>query len=137
MLRTYSRIVALAAMVAALSMTAQAADETLTLACEGTATNLVPNAKPISVSMAIIVDFADRTVKGFSTTPADEVKVDSVNEMTVAFSGSGLFGGWTINGRIDRVTGALEATTRMSDHTRRIVGGTNYSLKCRPAQRMF
>ena len=126
--------------LAGLSMSAAQSAEptgTLTLACEGTAINLVPDAKPISVSMGIIVDFADRTVKGFTTTPTDEVKVDSVNEMTIAFSGSGL-GKWTINGKIDRVTGALEATTRISDPvTHRIAGGANYSLKCKPAQRMF
>jgi hypothetical protein len=36
MLRSYWRVIALNAMVAAVSMTAQAADETLTLACQGT-----------------------------------------------------------------------------------------------------
>jgi len=38
MLRTFSSIIAFAAMVAALSMTAHAADSTLTLACQGTTT---------------------------------------------------------------------------------------------------
>jgi len=38
MLRTCLRVIALIAMVASLSMTAQAADSTLTLACDGTVT---------------------------------------------------------------------------------------------------
>jgi hypothetical protein len=52
-------------MVAALSMTVQAADETLTLACQGTETvTTVKDAKPEPVSMGIIVNFAARTVTG-------------------------------------------------------------------------
>jgi len=57
MLRTCSRIIALTAMVAGLSMTAQAGDQTLTLACQGTTTAGTEDAKPELVSMGIIVNF--------------------------------------------------------------------------------
>jgi hypothetical protein len=39
MLRSCSRVIALTAMVAGPSMTAQATDQTLTLACQGTTTD--------------------------------------------------------------------------------------------------
>ena len=51
------------AIVAGLSMTAQAAEPaTLTLACAGTATT--GNAKPEPISMGIIVNFTAGTVQG-------------------------------------------------------------------------
>jgi hypothetical protein len=66
MLQTCSRIIALTAMVAGPSMTAQAADSTLTLACQGTATSrTMEDAKPEPVSMGIILNFTKNTVQGF------------------------------------------------------------------------
>ena len=64
MLQTCSRAIALTAMVAGLSMTAQAAEPaTMTLACKGTVTDLrTPNAKPEPLSMGIIVNFTARTI---------------------------------------------------------------------------
>jgi hypothetical protein len=52
-------------MVAGPSMTAQAADETLTLACQGTATDITlpVDGKPEPVSMGIIINFTARTVR--------------------------------------------------------------------------
>ncbi len=47
------------------SPTAQAADTTLTLACQGTVISDLENAKPEPVSMGIIVNFTNRTVQGF------------------------------------------------------------------------
>jgi hypothetical protein len=62
MLRLSARIVALTAMIIYLPMTAQAADETLTLACKGTMID--KDAKLEPVSMGIIVNFTNRTVQG-------------------------------------------------------------------------
>jgi hypothetical protein len=84
-------------MVAALSMTAQAADETLTLACQGTAT--VPtigmeHPKPEPISMGVIVNFTNGTVQGFESIPGFSrwfnfpVKITSMNEVAVRFHGS-------------------------------------------------
>jgi hypothetical protein len=50
-------------MVAGPSMTAQA-DPTLTLACQGTTTVRMEDAKPEPISMGIIVNFTNRTVQG-------------------------------------------------------------------------
>jgi hypothetical protein len=125
--------------------TAQAGEPTgtLTLACEGTATDDI-KPKPISISMGIIVNFADRTVKGFGIPTLDEVKVNHVNETEIAFvgdsGGSGYSGwsSWTIVGHIDRVTGDLEATTRLWDLEKRsLLSRTRYSLKCKPTRGMF
>jgi hypothetical protein len=91
MLRTCSRIIALTAMVAGLSMTAQAAEpQTLTLACKGTATSGVEDAKPEPVSMGIIVNFTNRTVQGFGTPGMLDypIKITAWNDVTVVFAGS-------------------------------------------------
>jgi hypothetical protein len=69
MLRTCSRIIGLTAMVAGPLMTAQAADETLTLACQGTTTFGTEDAKPEPISMGIIVNFTNRTVREVLATP--------------------------------------------------------------------
>jgi hypothetical protein len=63
-LRTCSYIIVLTVTVVGLSG-AQAADETLTLACQGTTISDLENAKPEPVSMGIIVNFTNRTVQGF------------------------------------------------------------------------
>jgi hypothetical protein len=44
---------------------AQAADTTLTLACQGTTISGLENAKPEPVSMGLSVNFTSRTVQGF------------------------------------------------------------------------
>ena len=56
MLCRCSRIIALAVTIVGLSI-AQAADTTLTLACQGTTTSGLEDAKPEPVSMGIIVNF--------------------------------------------------------------------------------
>jgi hypothetical protein len=139
-LRTSSCVIALNAIVAAVSMTAQAADSILTLACEGTETNLteLTDAKPESrsISMGIIVNFTARTVEGFNPPGGFPVKIDGVNEVMVSFNS--YKGGWRVFGSIDRVTGAVEATIELRNQkTGNLVSGNGYALKCRPAQRMF
>jgi hypothetical protein len=143
MLRTCSRIIAVTAMVAAPSMTAQAADTTLTLACQGTTSDgMSENVKPEPVSMGIIVNFATRTVQGFGTPDWLDypVKITGVNDVTVAFGGSRDIGqiSMSIRGTIDRVTGDVGATeTSINTKTHDYTSVTNYALKCRPTQRMF
>jgi hypothetical protein len=134
-LRTSSCVIALNAMVAAVSMTVQAADETLTLACQGTTTTKVGGGPPKQepFSMGVTIDFTDGTVAaGFM--PHFGVfreKITSIiNERTVGFAGMDKSGDG-ISGSIDRVTGDLEAISVIGNWT------ISYSLKCRPAQRMF
>jgi hypothetical protein len=134
-LRTSSCVIALNAMMAAISMTAQAADDTLTLACKGTVTE---DAKPEPISMGIIANFTNRTVQGFEDLDFP-VKITGVNEVTVSFLGERLdVTNERFEGSIDRVTGAVNAYyTMMNLHTGGIVYSIRYVLKCRPAQRMF
>jgi hypothetical protein len=93
MLRTCLRVIALIAMVACLSMTAQAADSTLTLACQGTVTvheyprtTIVENAKPEPYSTGITVNLTARTVQGFGM--EYPMKITNINAATIVFSDS-------------------------------------------------
>jgi hypothetical protein len=121
--------------VAGFSMSAQAQQGTLTLACKGTTLLAMEDAKPEPTSMGIIVNFVARTVQGFgSPTFMDyPVKITGINDVIVEFGGSA-----SIHGSIDRVTGDVEATSTVTaTKTQKTITSTNYSLKCRPTQRMF
>jgi hypothetical protein len=132
--RSYSRIIALTAMVSGLSMTAQAAEPaTLTLACKGTVTT--GNGKPEPISMGVIVNFTNGAVQGFGF-PA---KIIDVNEVTITFNDvEPAAEGFTRSVTIDRVTGDVYVTNTMKEtKTGKAVYSTDFTLKCRPAQRMF
>jgi hypothetical protein len=107
-LRTCSCVIALNAIVTALSMTVQAADETLMLACKGTVQRNAMKSEPVSVG--IIVNFTARTITGFTLEKLPLTMLNS-NDTTVQFSGSDLTSSLIIDGIIDRVTGDLEATS--------------------------
>ena len=122
----------------------QAQQGTLTLACKGTTLSAMEDAKPEPTSMGIIVNFVARTVQGFgSPTFMDyPVKITGFNDLIVEFGGSQEFFAGSqvasIHGSIGRVTGDVEATsTLMATKTSKTITSTSYSLKCRPAQRMF
>ena len=138
MLRSCSHVIALTAMVAGLSMTAQAAEpETLTLACQGTRTITT---KPEPISMGIIVNFTKNTVQGFGSPGLMDVKIAGMNDVTVTFGGAQDNGSSiaSIRGNIDRVTGDVDATSMTSDaKTGKIIISTSYTLKCSPTQRKF
>jgi hypothetical protein len=115
----------------------------LALACSGTTKDITqPDAKPEPMSMSIMVNFAAQTVQGF-TSPglsADiPVKIRGVNDVSITFAGQGSdpLAETTIGGEIDRVTGDTVATLMLRTHSDRRLSGATYSLKCRPAQRMF
>jgi len=145
MLRTSACINALTAMVAALSMTAQAADETLTLACQGTTTDKMKDAKdtkPAPISMGIIVNFTKNTVQGFGIPGVSDypVKIRGMNDARIVFDASHDNGTSvaSITGTIDRVTGDVEATDMLQNpKTGTVMSSKSYALKCRPVQRMF
>ena len=128
--------------LAALSIsTAQAAEPTgtLTLACEGT-TKWSDDAKPEPTFTGIIIDFGARTIEGFARDVSFPILITDVTETTIRFMGNNWndpknFTSFSIDGTIDRVTGAVEAT---------FVGvmgkekwSATYVLKCKPTQRMF
>jgi hypothetical protein len=98
--------------------TAHAADETLTLACEGTKTETSRyggySERREAISLGIIINFAARTVTGFP--PDVEVLVrpviTDISETTISFTGSSdptATVSYSMTGTINRVTGAMEA----------------------------
>jgi hypothetical protein len=120
-------------------VTVQAADTTLTLACQGTTTNLThTDAKPEPISMGIIVNFTARTVTGFDDN--SPVTITRFDDLHISFSGSrGNY--WTIEGSMDRVTGDMEALSTVWELTRdlksKVALSQALALKCKPTQRMF
>jgi len=134
MLRTCS--IALSAMVTCGLVTAQAADETLTLACQGIGVSkfgATDQPTQEAMSFGVIVNLTARTVEGFPVWNLP-VKVTAANQAAIEFEGSETSGATLIrrlNGTIDRVTGGAWATFTMGPAV------VNFSLKCRPTQRMF
>ena len=106
-----------------------AAAATLALVCEGTVDDKIKrDAKPEPISMGIIVNFTSRTVTGFrganfpvAITSMDDVRIlfRGLNSTPASFA--------AVYGSIDRVTGAVEATT---DGIPTLNSLTRYSLKC-------
>jgi len=88
--------------------TAHAADEKLTLACQGTATYQM-QAKPAPISLGIIIDSTAQTIAGFTYPGFGQfpVKLLVVNEVNITFGGQVSDQSFesTIEGEIDRVTG--------------------------------
>ena len=122
MLRRCSCVIALAGMLVGLP-SAQAADTVLTLACQGTTTSGLEDAKPEATSMGIIVNFTNRTVQGFGLPGVMDypVKITAWKDVTVSFLGSGDKYRSSIRGSIDRVTGDVEATSVVTDAKGNIV----------------
>jgi hypothetical protein len=126
-LRTSACVIALNAMVAAPSMTAQAADTTLTLACKGTESSDASKRSEV-LNVGVIIDLEKKTVVGLSDSP---LIIDTVTETAITFGRHE--GTWYMDGSLDRVTGQLFALL-----TRVITKVTlTYDLKCKAAQRMY
>ena len=107
---------------------------TITLACKGTETT--GDSKPDPVSMGVIVNLTAGTVRGFVDYP---VTITESNNGMIAFSGqqkdSSSFS--RTDGTIDRVTGDAQAGVMMWGAAGKLIYATNYTLQCKPAQRMF
>jgi hypothetical protein len=109
---------------------------TVALACNGTKTDDIPDAKSEPISISIIIDFKARTIEGDL---ASVMTITDVTETNITFKGSEVNGkvySYQIGGTINRVTGAMEAV-QASVLRERWSWTTNYSLKCKPTQRMF
>src|SRR5262249_52558461 len=120
---------------------AHADDTVLTLACEGTTKDTtVEDAKPKPVSMGIVVNYTDRSVRGFGLSAAFPLKITDVDDVSAIFSGSEpkpSVTQWNIHGRINRLIGNVEAISSTTDmKTGHSITSTSFALKCRPAQRM-
>ena len=106
--------------------TAQAAERSVLLVCEGKVTH-PSGPKPEPVSIGIIVNFTAGTVT-WADSSDSPLKITRLDEKTVAFRGSN--GSRTLTGSINRKTGDTDAilALREDPKTRRI---NHYSLKCR------
>jgi hypothetical protein len=116
--------------------TAQATEPaTLTLGCEGVETRRGYSGALAEdhINIGIIVDFQKQIVNGLSDYT---LGIGSVDETTISFYG--ITPGWNMEGRIDRVTGALVAASNKVDpNTRKLILSLEYQLQCKPTQRMF
>src|SRR5262245_3738437 len=140
MLRPCSRVIALT--VVGLS-TAQAADSTLTLACQGTANMTMSTGDSGDtgpVSMGLVVDLRARTVAGFRgqfTNSQMPLEIPEVKEEVLVLGGQvDLPDRLTmdVSGFMDRMTGDVTVTVTQGPP---VVFSKTYSLKCTPTQRMF
>ena len=130
---------AVAVMLVGLS-TAQAADTTLTLACQGTVTLIKDGRerKPEPISMGMIANLTAQTITGLGG-PGDDtpMTITGFDDLHISFRGSA-GNWWTIQGSIDRVTGDMEAiSTNWELTTHEVAFSQLLALKCRPTQRMF
>jgi hypothetical protein len=121
----------------ALSMTVQAADAVLTLACQGIETSKFEatdqGTKQELGPFGLIVNLTAQTVEGFPVWNLP-VKVTAANPAAIEFEGSDTSVATLVrrlSGTIDRVTGEVWATFTMGPAV------AYFSLKCRPTQRMF
>jgi hypothetical protein len=136
---------ALAAIIACAVLSARAEPATLTLACKGETTAyqtpINNNTDPQPISLGLIVDWTNKTIKGFPFPGA--IAIVQVTELAILFhgtSGTGVF-----DGKIDRVTGDAEGHSAMYKSLKsadmlksdNMMGGYDFALKCTPAQRMF
>jgi hypothetical protein len=131
-LRGCYRILASAAIIADLTIAAQAAaPETLTLTCKGTAAIRADFPKPYSLSMDLVVDFTTRMVQGTTRQRPyvfdDQLQITEWNEATVIFRGFSQFLGKNVSGSMDRMTGDVGMVATSTTQT------IDYSLKCTPA----
>jgi hypothetical protein len=131
--------------VAALSMlgasATHAADTTLTLACQGEVltSNATRGQRKEPISLSVIIDLTARTIAGFSLEKLP-LNVLQVRDTMTTFAGSTQIGHLRVSGAIDRVTGDLDAEVMHQPWSTDPKGETTierYSLKCKPAQRMW
>jgi hypothetical protein len=127
----------------AFAATAQAQPAPFTLTCKGTASEYRLSPYPNEerpISMGIIVNLTDRTVRGFEWPFDDDpLEIGYVNDVEVRFFGR--YKGVVetiISGTINRVTGDVDATSSFVDQK---PGSPEphitYTLQCKPTQRMF
>jgi hypothetical protein len=117
---------------------AQAAEpETQMLACKGTTKDDIPDAKPEPISTSIIIDFKAGIIEG--DLAYGRMTITDVTNTSITFKGSDTGRkdySYTIDGTIDRVTGATEAV-QTSVLNERWTLTKRYSLQCKPTKRMF
>jgi hypothetical protein len=130
--------------------TAQAAEQEVILACNGTLTTESPQGETIGherTSQGIIVNFGDRTIRGVA---GYLVEIIVSNDTEIHFSGreETLYTFQRTDGSIDRVTGDLHMSemewkkkkpggTTLTKDTLTLIRTMHYELKCKQTKRMF
>jgi hypothetical protein len=112
---------------------------TLTLACKGTETSRGgAGTSSDEISIGVIVDFQKKAVLGLSSGEPVPVPITSISETTISFDIAVSAAGWVMTGTLDRVTGALVASSLKSNpSTGKVILSVSLDLQCRPTQRMF
>jgi hypothetical protein len=119
---------------------------TLTLACEGTRTvtnyfgnHTILKEGPEPISMGIILDFAARTVAGFDLWDG-KVVITYLDEWKIGLGPKEENPDVYMSGSMDRITGDANLTV-ITDasglYKTRAGNDYDYSMKCKPTQRMF
>ena len=137
------RVITLALLLSLLTTAGGRADTNpLVFACDGKVTStMLTDAKPEPANnVGVIVDPNTRTVSFNGYT----VPIDTVDSTTVSFAGDtysvyrGFKSPMSVSGTIDRVTGAMQATTMLLGVTdKKIISTENWDLLCKPKNRMF
>jgi hypothetical protein len=106
----------------------------LDLSCDGTKAEESGTAGPIR-KMRLSLNFAEKTVSGFALV----AQIDSLTDATITFSGHAPRDGGTISviGYVDRVTGAMWATTVRQAGDNEIIGKETYDLSCKITDRLL
>jgi hypothetical protein len=116
--------------------TAQAAEpDTVTLACEGTATDMTrADTTRYPKSMGIVINLTTGAVHIPSVNGQSiEIIRDASDELTLIFSGLNPSNGQAFTGHVNRVTGDMMATDSRRDlKTGKILSAVDYSMKCKP-----
>jgi hypothetical protein len=119
--------------------TAQAADTTLTLACQGAAIMSGDIGDTGPVSMGLVVNLTTRTVHGFREQFVrdgyeTELKITEVKEAILVLRGPTGSTGVSVSGFMDRMSGDMTVTVSQEPPA---AFTKTYTLKCTPVQRMF
>ena len=106
----------------------------LDLSCDGTKAEESGTAGPIR-KMRLSLNFAEKTVSGFALV----AQIDSLTDATITFSGHAPRDGGTTSviGYVDRVTGAMWATTVRQAGDNEIIGKETYDLSCKITDRLL
>lgn len=138
-----TRVVTLAmALSLASTVFGRAETNLLVFACDGQITStMITNAKPETANnIGVVVDPNNRTVSFNGYT----VPIDRVDATTVSFAGDtfsvyrGFKSPMSVSGTIDRITGAMQATTMLLGITdKKVISSENWDLLCKPRNRMF
>jgi hypothetical protein len=116
--------------------TGQAAEsETVTLACEGTANDMIQaDATRYPKSMGIVINLTTGAVHIPSINgPSIEIIRDASDELNIIFSGLDISSGRAFTGHVNRVTGDMMATDSKQDlKTGKILLAIDYLMKCKP-----